>query len=112
MSDKDTPPDKNKSRTLADFIPDEPEPERSRPRRRKPTSVEAEKLEALERAVRETEPDAVRRRARKSRDRSGGDLKDYYDNKGWKTKNRKRGGKGRFIFWAVVILFVVAFVLD
>ena len=108
--------DENKSdkpsRTLADFIPDEPKHKPSKSARRKPTRAETERLEALERAVRETEPEAVRRRKKKSPDRSGRDLEDYYANKGWKAKKRKKGGKGQFVFWAIAIMFVVAFPLD
>ena len=108
MSDDKTP---EESRTLADYIPPEPKTQ-PRSSRREPTRAEVDRLEALERAVRDTDPDAPRKGRRSKRDRSERDLDDYYANKGWKKKGKRGSGKGSFIFWALVILFVVAFVLD
>lgn len=105
MTDKNS----DKPRTLADFIPPEPEPAR-KPSRRQTSQADRERLEALERAVRETEPEAVRR-SRKTKRQS--EHQEWADNKGWKTKRRRRkGGSGKFVFWAVVIMIGLAVFLD
>lgn len=92
--------DNEKPVTLADYIPPTPKPD---PRHRKTTNRDRRRLEEIERAVRETQPDAVRNSKRK---RKSGNKPRRPDN------SRRKGGTGKLIFWAIVIMLVVAFVLD
>ncbi|MEM7728536.1 MAG: hypothetical protein AAF311_04595 [Pseudomonadota bacterium] len=96
-----TDPSDKPSRTLADMIPEEPE---RRPRSKQLDPKERERLEALERAVRDTEPDALRKRSRKRRG--------HKSDKSGKAARRKRGGSGRFFLWSIIILCVLVVLLD
>ena len=89
--------------TLEDYIPPAPKAE---PRRREPSARDKKRLAEIERAVRETEPDAIhRRRAKARRARKTG----Y---KASKPRQHRKPSKGRLVFWAIAIMFIVAFVLD
>lgn len=96
MTEKKSPP--KKPVTLEDYISDEPviSPEAKKAARDSLSSDDRARLEALERAVRDTEPDAVHR-SKKNRSRA---------NQRRKAPPKK---KGKLVFWIVVALLIVVF---
>lgn len=107
VSQKDK--DDDKPVTLADYIPPASVPDRAE-RRKALTKGDRERLDALERAVRETEPDAVRRSRKTQRER---DHSEWAENKGWKSKRKSRGSNvGKFVIWAILIMIALAIFLD
>ncbi|MGB6319547.1 MAG: DUF3040 domain-containing protein [Litorimonas sp.] len=95
--------DKDKPVTLADYIP--PATKESRKAARDALSREdRERLEALERAVRETEPDAVARSKGKRR-------KKRRASRANAPRKSKVGANG-LVVWAVLFMLLVAFFWD
>lgn len=111
MTDKDS----EKPRTLADYIPPAP-PEERKARREALSKADRERLEALERAVRDTEPDAVRRSRKSKRgpkSKREREHSEWAENKGWKSKRQSRGhNAGKFFFWAILIMIALAVLFD
>ena len=100
MSDKKSSP--QKPVTLEDYISEEPvaSSEAKRAARASLSADDRARLEALERAVRETEPEAVRTsKTKRSRSRS--------------RANQRRQGhpkkKGKLVFWIIIALLIVVF---
>lgn len=97
--------------TLADYIPDEPviTPAAKKAARDSLSKADRARLEALERAVRETEADAVhasqKTRGRKTRGK-----------KAKSRANQRRDSDPRkmnkLVFWAIVIMLIVGFALS
>lgn len=81
MTDKDKP----KPVTLADYIPPEPAPQA---KRSTVSKRDRERLDALDRDVREEKP------TRKKRPKK-------------KVRNKKSNTKGTIIFWIIVIILLV-----
>jgi hypothetical protein len=105
MSDDN--PEKDKPVTLADYIPPAAPitPERRKAARDSLSSEDRARLEELERAVRDTEPDAIGR-SRKGR---ASKRKKSRANETRKIKNSKMR---TFVFFVLVVLFFIVFVLD
>ncbi|WP_298919038.1 DUF3040 domain-containing protein [uncultured Algimonas sp.] len=101
MTDTTDDKDDKKPVTLADYIPPEPKAE---PSRREPSARDRERLAQIERAVRETEPEAVRR--------SDGSGRRRGPSRANRPRKSRKTGSGRLVFWAIVIMLVVAFVID
>lgn len=99
MSDKKK--NNKPSITLEDYISSEPDPAPSRKKAARDSLSDADRkrLEALERAVRETEPDAVRGKRKKR--------------KGTSRANQRRDSDttkmNKLVFWAIVIMLIVGF---
>lgn len=90
--------DDNKPVTLEDYIPPAPKPKRAS---RRLTRKDRDRLDALERSVKD--PDDRKRSNHKKRRKKDG----------WKQPpSRRSSGMMKLVFWALVILFIVAFVLD
>jgi hypothetical protein len=100
--------------TLADYIP--PATHAKKPKRRGPSDADRKRLAELERAVRETEPDAVHRSSEKrGKTKHKGRLA---ESKGWKRPNRanqprhSKVGKNGLVVWAILFMILVAFFWD
>ncbi|MEL6686743.1 MAG: hypothetical protein AAFP97_03885 [Pseudomonadota bacterium] len=103
MSDKKT--SEEKPVTLADYIPDEPliTPAAKKAARESLSAADRARLEALERAVRETEPDAVHQSKKKR-----GKSKKSRANQPRQHDARK---KNNLVFWAIVVMLIVGFAM-
>ena len=100
MTEKKNSP--KKPVTLEDYISEEPviTPAAKKAARDSLSPDDRARLEALERAVRETEPEAVHRSTNK-RSRTG--------SRANQPRKGKPGKKGKLVFWLIVILLVVGF---